>query len=522
MNILLNDDFQKRVGFGGVNIPKLKGHVKITLHNPTTGKNQVVEGDNIVTGALADIFARNILGSVEYGSQLPITDWFGGLLMFHDAFPTTVIDGNTVPDPDDYFIQGENVNQLIGHAGDTAPATAAIVNEDLKRGSPSDVVVTGNSLKQTWIFEPRQANGVIESLALTHVDTGNAGLGSTSSAFQAFVPLERLDSLSAITVGLKAANNMMAQYDDNHGIYFHIGESTDFTDMATQFQTDKITVYKKRLPYSKVGLFETLESLSGSDYIESATIQTSVTFYMQPCFYFDQTNKRLWLFTNVTATDRSYSKTTVNYTVLDISDFDNVTEYAHGTIVSDDSDLAIIGVSYETNYLPGSYGGSRMANYGIIIDGNYIYLPVGGDPAIGSNFIFNSNVTGYKKININNQSDQSAITFNEAQEWYTSPIKNGGLIINNGRVVNGDYGYTCGTFLPDITSAGIQICSSWAFNTPDKVSSYCAPLGNGNEGAANRYIFANKMLMTTKFNLSESITKAGTMAMTVEYTLTEV
>ena len=49
-------------GFNQPKLPKLKGHVKITLHNCRTGKNEVVEGDNIITNAVNDIFAKFCVG----------------------------------------------------------------------------------------------------------------------------------------------------------------------------------------------------------------------------------------------------------------------------------------------------------------------------------------------------------------------------------------------------------------------------------------------------------------------------
>ena len=92
-------------GFNQVKIPKLKGHVKITLHNCRTGKNEVIEGENIITHAVRDIFANNQLGGIDYFKCMPLwSKWFGGVLCYENAF--TIPQGQSAPDPDDYFIQG--------------------------------------------------------------------------------------------------------------------------------------------------------------------------------------------------------------------------------------------------------------------------------------------------------------------------------------------------------------------------------------------------------------------------------
>ena len=74
-------------GFNQIKLPKLKGKVKITLHNPTTGKTQIVEGENIVTNAVSDIYARNFMGAIDYTKTMPLwANWYGGVLCYENAF----------------------------------------------------------------------------------------------------------------------------------------------------------------------------------------------------------------------------------------------------------------------------------------------------------------------------------------------------------------------------------------------------------------------------------------------------
>ena len=44
----------------------LKGHTKITLTDVKTGETKVVEKDNMVTNAVADIFAMNWSGLARF------------------------------------------------------------------------------------------------------------------------------------------------------------------------------------------------------------------------------------------------------------------------------------------------------------------------------------------------------------------------------------------------------------------------------------------------------------------------
>ena len=123
-------------------------------------------------------------------------------------------------------------------------------------------------------------------------------------------------------------------------------------------------------------------------------------------------------------------------------------------------------------------------------------------------------ITGYRKINITNQADQDAVTFNDTQNAFMSAIKFGGLIINSGRVVNGGVGYTCVSQLTE---------TNRAFNDVHKPSFLAMPIGVGNQsGTLSRYIVANKMVNSSKFNLPSTVQKTSNQSMTVEYTLTEV
>lgn len=503
--------------FGMLKLPKLKGHIKLTLHNCRTGKNEVVEGDNIITNAVADIFANNYLGAIDTGSLLPIySKWFGGVLVYKDPHADT-------SDPTDYFIKGNNINELIAHAGDTAPSSAQIVAEDLKRGSPLSETNTGNSVTRVWEWGSSQGNGQISALSLCHKDVGNAGTGCTSSAFQAFQPWESIGSLSNVSTAIGSDNSILAQYDDYHGLMYGIGDVGDYRSGNVRQTTSKITVKISRLPFLKTGLFDTQSPIATGQRV--FTVEASDTvFKCMPSYYFDEATKRLWLFTNVTGFNNLlpvWDRDDLSYIVIDC---ENETIVDEGVIHSDANDLAPTCICF-----PNSYDGLASAHlfYNVVVDDGYLYFPMNttGNVA-GTNYVVaNFYVDGYKKIKIDSQATQLVFaSFNDTQGLPRCSQKLGGLIVNDGRVINGGVGYTCASVLPITWNTAVAFVGMHATQRCKNVSSCIFPLTTAKSGSysASRYLMANKLVNTTLFNLNSAVQKTTSKSMQVEYTLTEV
>lgn len=491
----------------------LKGHVKLTLHNVHNGKNEIIEGENIVTNAVRDILLGNYMGAIDLNNILPLwSSWFGGVLAYRNAHP---LDANDQLDPNNYFPRNMIDNPLTAHAGDETPSGASVIQEDFSRGAPTSQIFSDGIVKQTWEWTPSQGNGIISALSLTHKDTGNAGLGNTSSKFQAFNPFAIINGsqLTTITNALAGVDEIVAQYDDNHGLMYYIGEDGDFYYQHTRFSTSKVTVYIRPMFYKKGGLFETIRA--NEPYTRKFTVTTSLTFYNEPSFYFDYEHKYLYLFSNLTSVN-TYSSSVINYVVIDC---ENETIISSGTITSDTSNLAPL--SMDKN--PGSgfdYQASvpRFAN--IVKSGDYFFFPTtsGVDWGEGTRRTSAFNVNGMKKINFSNQADQSQIDFNTAQKQFRFGMLGGGLILNNGRVINGNTGYTCADMANDWEGSPV-----FGIHSPNKISSIASYLaGTNSGGTSSRYLLANKMVNTTLFNLENPVTKTGSQSMIIEYTLQEV
>ncbi len=501
---MIADTMKRTEEFGMQKLPNLEGRVKLTLHNSLTGSDKVIEGKNIVTNAVRDIFARNILGGLNYASPMPLAlSFYAGVLVYKNPHSSL--------SADNYFLAGDDVNPVTAHAGDEAPESSTIINEDLKRGSPLNVLKTANSIKFSWSWNEQQGNGDIGALSLTHKDTGNAGTGSTSSAFQNYIPFTNLaGNLSSVEVGGKPPiNNLMCQYDERNGLCYYIGDDGDYYDGHHRYSSSKVTVYIVPMAYEKAGIHDT--TLPTYDYVRKFTVTTSITFYGMPAFYFDYTNKRLWLFNNKTSTANAFSQTTVYYTVIDCV---NGTEIDHGTIVSDDNDLGIIS----TDGNQSSHAYPHIIN--IIKEGNYVYLPLGStSPNVTQG---QSLFRGLKKINIANQSEQSLLLNNDVQTWNKPYTKNGGIIINGDRLFNGGVGYTCRNYHFTDNDSSQASSPSWFLHEPNAVSSILYPMrAYQSSSALARKFLVSKMINTTLFNLPSVVTKTTSQSMTVEYTLTE-
>ena len=149
-------DQTKKNYMGGQSLPKLHGHTKIILTDVKTGEEEVIEKDNLVTGAVAQLFADDVYGAKNYKAITPLKDMFGGVLCFEDE-----LNANAV------IIPAEAENSLTAHAGQTSHSSASTT-----RGNPNGVlsqeIQDGKGYRYVWDFSTSQGNGQISSLSLVH------------------------------------------------------------------------------------------------------------------------------------------------------------------------------------------------------------------------------------------------------------------------------------------------------------------------------------------------------------------
>lgn len=576
---MIKDNMGKQK-FNPTKLPKLKGHIKLTLRDAKTGHiDTVIEGDNIVSNAIRDIFALNYLGGLNYSSLMPLYQtWFGGILCYKEFHPTDAETGAL--NPDDYFPKSDEHNKLTAHAGNVSPSDIA---DDSRRGSPNTNLtqIKEHSIKLGWEWGTTQGNGPISAISLTHRDTGNAGLGSASTAFAEFQPFANIGQLSNFSAHITSVGNTMAQYDESNAITFYLD---GYRWSHTTFSTNRVTVHIRRLAYEKAGLFDTTYpyDLSYTDFTRSFTVTTSTTFWCNPSYWFDRENKKLWLFTNLkesgtvsgTYYANAFYTNKILYEIIPCPlSYDEEKEYAVGEFTYHAGTLykctsATSGEFDETAWTDtftfehGAIDCEQSANdfapvcsdypigtsrdydqpcyFAIPRIGNYFYFPTtlltptasGGDTIVKIQYANSWRVNGVRKINALNHADQTKITLDGELNRWDSAMVTGDFVIKAGMVCNGTNGYTCyydttNNFLTQDNMTR-NYCANF-FNQTDKISAYVVPLMGDNANTRPRWIVANKMVNTTLFNLVDpetgdptTITKQGTQAMTIEYTITEI
>lgn len=543
-------DNNKASVMGGLKLPKLKGHVKLTIRNVYTGKEEVVEGDNVITDAVADILRYNLLGSCDgnkiLGDEGLWEKWFGGVICYNQDHEDM--------DPANYFMPNGSDNPVIAHAGQESIDSDH--DDDPTRGNPASILYdrTDHSIKLVWSFRQDQGNGIIRALSLCHSDTGSYGNGVDSYDFKnLFNPWEEIQSsdLEAVSQMPRAAGNAFAQYDENHTLFFFIGEDEWYNyDSSVPYGEDminEVTVYIRRLPYSKTGLFDLISGTDAASDTRKFTVETSIGFKYNPAWYFDAENKQLWLFNNFTYTvpnaygadspvpphtaPREWSKNTVWYSVIDC---ETGTEIDSGTIVSDDDDLAFLECSADLSTGNRMKYNSRVIQQNILVADGYVYLPIGNstNPVPPNASSTSQKFRGFKKINLSDQTEQEVIPFCDYEsqtptvmDKYYAAIKQGGLAAGFGWVMNNGMLYPCDKGVFSSTPAGWDVWDNIYMNEDNSPIVFATRRPANEQDNVNtrrsRYIFASKLLNTSKYEVNPPKQKTMSDTMQIEYTITE-
>ena len=519
---------------------KLHGHIKLKLYNSLSGNlEKVVEGDNIITKVVPDIMKNNLLGMADFskitGNEGLFKEWFGGVVCYNQQHANL--------NANDYWMPNSSDNPVIAHAGMTPIDIDH--DDDMTRGQAvgSSFIRTANSMKLVWEWGPTHGNGIIRALSLTHSDTGSFGNGVDSYHFRnTFSPWKQIQNSNLISVRQMPRDpaNAFCQYDDNHTLFFYIGEDGWYkqgTDGYIPEYPDcinDVTVYIRRFPYTKSGLFDVVDGATEATDERKFTVTTSLDLWYNPAYFFDPNNKYLWLFTNftkVTEDIREWSRDTVYYSVIDC---ENGVEVDSGTIVSDEEDLAFLSVASDGGVMVGMFYGGRIIHENVFIDDGYVWLPMGNSTTVpGEGHSTFQNFSGWKKIKLSDSTDQEAVPMCDGETIlakYWAITKAGDLHLGFGWVENGGLVYPCNPMplVAPIDSEHIaEFSDNWNnlyINQNENPVVYLIRryVNEGYSFDMPRYILANKLVNTSKFNLSTAVQKSSTNNMTVEYTLTEV
>lgn len=472
-------DYMKSEKVRGIQLPDIKGHVKIALKDIRTGECKTAfEGDNIITDAVKDIFASNLCGAMDYRSMFPLySKMFGGILCFKEQLN---VDSPTVADAKkDYFIPDSNTSELTAHAGQTRFTSQA---DDIKRGDPlnTSTTVADGSVTLAWEWGSAAGNGKIKSVALTHADVGDAGLGSGSDAFKAMTP-----NINA-SFGLSPSKPVAFIDEYGYGYTFSVSGTT-------------LTIKKFPMAYKEVGLIGLpFDYLTGKEKTKNLTMGTSHS--KSPYYAFDKENSILYLFYNTSLS------TTVYVDIINLSSWDSAS--ISSTTWTTDIEVGALQDYHQNGNEP----------IPLPICRGYVYLP------INTQMFDYIKTTKFLRVQISSTGNQTEIDGDGTGcTGVFSPDANGRIIVGKDFVINNGSLYPTAVGTPDVImhSSGISLLENTILDQGEGLVQMARRKTESSTGYLY-YPSISKFYLASKFNLPEEVTKTNVQSMVVTYTLTEV
>lgn len=448
----------KEANAQSIKIPKFKGRTTIVLRNAKTGEaEQKVVEENMVTNAVANIFASNFCGQLEYAQIMPIaTKTLGGILCWANP-----IEENA----ENIYPPVTSANPLTAHAGQT---TYIAASDDSKRGNPNSIVSsrTATGYTNTWDFPSTQGNGLISCVALTHSDFGDFFLNGDQN-FQPCeeVFLERLEASQSTTEeGLKRCRAII---DDTRRVAYGF------------YLTGNSINIRKFLSYGSIAQ-DVASGFPNSGYFDEYSITLGHSHSLYSVYMFDEAENKITLIV-----PKANNSNTLYRDIINLS---------NNTVVSDE--IVVSGATF----LLKNYG-QRYANIELTTSGR-LYLPSNHNTFYGINY---SNPAD--TIETVNQGDYT-VNLN-----YCGYAVNGDYIAVGNTIIEGDKNYPCKT-----TYSSDQIFRkpiAIKKNSPIKFST--AYRNNSLNVSAGPMI--NKMYLGTINNLETPVTKTSAQTMSITYEL---
>lgn len=276
---------------------KLEGIIKIIVNNQATGKHEVVEGHNLITSAVSDIFNYNFSNLVDYSNYLPLySKLFGGILCFRGDVLST--------DPDEYAIPTTSA----AYGNDTF---VCLYGGKQNYASPwdsymrmyyldSEVVSSEHSITQVWesgSLPSWFSSETITSIGLCMAATGDSGgvLDLQQSDLEFHFPIDFVSrSITAASYGIDYGIDNAIFAIDNNMAY-------SFTVTADGI----LTLYKSNIEFNRFSLNNNLDDLLELPHTDEITIDLGHRFIADnSCmFHFDIPNSKLLLFSVYTTDD---------------------------------------------------------------------------------------------------------------------------------------------------------------------------------------------------------------------------
>lgn len=449
----------------------LKGHARIEFADAITGKlKDVVEEDNLITNAVAQILAKNWSALANFNSLLPLKSMYSGALIFQNAMTESA---DNINPPNDL------VNPMVAHAGDAMNDTQSML-----RGNPifSDFIEQDTSIKQVWGWDASHGNGTWGCICLCAGSRlGNMGLKPFDATIN---PLS--------TFGNDSTNN--ASWNLDISKQYPMSISSDGQTAKTIWIEDAtFTEYTVRHDYFKHGIMR--GSRDWQDVSNrSATIRTGANRFVfeDDSYYYIA---------------RATGSTTMQIDKVSKSDF-TVTQ----------ADCTFSGVTLYT----GTINPYKNGNFKpFAFDGTYLYFP-------------NGDKTQFLKLNISNNSDvlvlDGTVTIettnaSDSNYQFQEPLAiNSGLILGGNYIINGGVSYPI-RHVYGIGGANTYLAGNhWLWLERHGAACYGnakQTYGTSSSQWSGQSNVLCEMFLSSINNLAEPKVKSTSVTARLEYTLTE-
>lgn len=468
----------------------LKGTTKIELTDVHTGAKETVTEENMVTGALKEIFRP--IGHLKtpatmYQLLAPYYQTLlGGLLLF---------DGNIEESEDTYFAPAD-VN-MVGCAVYNVQNNTTGTARGGYNQTESEINLTTRYMKYVYDFTTSQANGTISCICLTHASGGYNGYGYVDAVpgtvselgfttctstlhyvYQDYTGATTTDKTQNVTFGTSEALFMISRSEDA-AYYFKIVDESNISIIKRRAHLKSVSVLVN--PYTTKELIEeaALDSLS----TELPTYYTA--------YNYDHTDKCLYLVSSSSSTiaaNGTFVVTKIDTTDWSIKQY-TMTNTADVSLSGSGSQYAIVhqGYVYMRSY-SGSYKIYKLelgnsANV-TVMDSNGI-TSISGLPLLAHDgriyYITSSGSSSNRRVYIlNTQTEQ--FTVSENYGFYSD---------------SGSYSYT-----PVVDEPMLYYKSS------------------GGSNSTGLFVTPTNYLATIN-NLSEAVTKTADKTMKITYTIQE-
>lgn len=474
-------DRTNKGAIGGFNLPKLHGRTKITLTDVRTGEKEVIEKDNMVTDEVANIYANNLFGAMDYSKVMPLRDMFGGVLVFDDTQDTSLL-----------FPPDEDTNGLVANCGMDSHISASTTRGNFN-GALSEMVVSDTGYKFVFDFATNQGNGTWKSISLCNKFGGSVGTK----------PIEAIADASLIGVCSNRTKKLATGVNIPFSTYYYALVKinlTTGTGIQVVLDGSDLTLNEVSLCTSKVGINNTADRTIDETVGEAIVTDThSITLSRS----YDKQYAAI-------CCDSSYlyviepnadAGTTLYIDKIDLSDWSVTTT----TITDANMSLARVRTSKYRDY---------CYSVRVCLSGGYLYWQ-------------KSDKRTFYKINLSNAADISELTSTltaDIDEDFGQVEFGEGFIVGANYFINGDTVYP-------MTKENVSAIHGGAF--PDGTKPIVRIIKDGSQMYGWAYIYDDlytntiyafvpfpRLYLGTIQNLNSAVVKDNTKTAQIEYTIT--